>query len=165
MKLQELQKRTNLTLLIDGWEDLLKRSLYGLVAAQVNQEPVALGLADLTGKRGSAESIFEMAVNHIDSMGLGNGKRFICTTTDNPTMMISFRRILETKFPWLITLPCFLHQLNMTIGEIIAYSLMKKTLIQSTRIVTFFNSSHHWGGQLKLEAKKAGYHTGTEEEL
>jgi hypothetical protein len=31
---------------------------------------------------------------------------------------------------------------------------MKKVITKATRIVTFFNNSHYWGGQLDLEAKK-----------
>jgi hypothetical protein len=30
---------------------------------------------------------------------------------------------------------------------------MKKVVAKATRVVTFFNSSHFWGGQLKAEAK------------
>ena len=37
-----------------------------------------------------------------------------------------------------------------------SYPEMKKVVSQTTRIVSFFNSSHYWGGQLDLEAKKQG---------
>ncbi|KDR66641.1 hypothetical protein GALMADRAFT_80557, partial [Galerina marginata CBS 339.88] len=42
---------------------------------------------------------------------------------------------------------------NTLIGEICAYPPMKKIITQATRTVTFFNSSHYWGGQVKDEAK------------
>lgn len=45
------------------------------------------------------------------------------------------------------------------IGEISSYPLMKKVISQATQVVTFFNSSHYWGGQLKEEAKKLGIKT------
>ena len=31
--------------------------------------------------------------------------------------------------------------------------MMKKVVTKASHIVTFFNSSHFWGGQLKTEAK------------
>ncbi|KAG2055818.1 hypothetical protein BDR06DRAFT_981777 [Suillus hirtellus] len=65
-------------------------------------------------------------------------------TTDNPT---------ESYF-W--TFPCFLHSLNTLIGEICSFLLMKQTVLKSTCIVNFFNSSHYWGGQLNGEVKKQG---------
>jgi hypothetical protein len=40
------------------------------------------------------------------------------------------------------------------IGEICSYPGMKTTVTKSTRVITFFNGSHYWGGQLKEEAKK-----------
>jgi uncharacterized membrane protein len=49
---------------------------------------------------------------------------------------------------------CFLHGINTIIGEICAYPAMKKIISKTTRIVTFFNNSHYWGGQLNDEAKK-----------
>jgi hypothetical protein len=40
------------------------------------------------------------------------------------------------------------------IGEICLYPKMKKIIIKTTCIVTFFNISHYWEGQLKQEAQK-----------
>lgn len=54
------------------------------------------------------------------------------------------------------TFPCFLHSLNTLIGEICSFPLMKQTILKSTCIMNFFNSSHYWGGQLNGEAKKQG---------
>ncbi|KAG1787732.1 ribonuclease H-like domain-containing protein, partial [Suillus plorans] len=49
---------------------------------------------------------------------------------------------------------CFLHSLNTLIGDIMSFPEMKKIVTQTTHVVTFFNSSHYWGGQLNDEAKK-----------
>ncbi|KAF8840053.1 hypothetical protein BDN67DRAFT_1011772 [Paxillus ammoniavirescens] len=45
-----VKERKRLTFLLDGWEDLLKRSLYGALAAEINQYPIVLKLADMTGR-------------------------------------------------------------------------------------------------------------------
>ncbi|THU78108.1 hypothetical protein K435DRAFT_889218 [Dendrothele bispora CBS 962.96] len=76
-------------------------------------------------------------------MGVRDGKNFIAITTDNLTTMISFWRKIETVFPWVITLVCFLHQMNTCIGEICIYAPMKKIISQCSRIVKFFNGSHY----------------------
>lgn len=44
-----LKGRKRLTYLLDGWEDKIRRSLYGSMAAEVNQHPVVLSLEDMTG--------------------------------------------------------------------------------------------------------------------
>lgn len=45
--IERLKDRKQLTLLIDGWEDKLKQSSYGAIAAEVHQFPVVLSLTNL----------------------------------------------------------------------------------------------------------------------
>jgi hypothetical protein len=58
-----------LTLLIDGWEDILKRSLYGSATAQIGQYPSVLSLTDMTGEHASAEGIFSAVKGALATMG------------------------------------------------------------------------------------------------
>jgi hypothetical protein len=44
--------------------------------------------------------------------------------------------------------------MNTIIGKIAVYPAMKKIVLQTARVVSFFNGSHYWGGQLDDEAKK-----------
>jgi hypothetical protein len=101
-EVERVKQRKRLTLLIDGWEDKLKRSLYGTVASEVNQYPVVLALEDMTGYRGSAEKILETSQKAMDGMELGDGENFIALTTDNPTVMQSYRRQFQGKFTWIL---------------------------------------------------------------
>ncbi|KAI0349849.1 hypothetical protein OH77DRAFT_1507314 [Trametes cingulata] len=146
--MRQLEARNNLTLLLDGWEDVLKRSLYGSVAAKVNQCPVVLTINTLL-------SVTDKA---LDQMQV-NPRKFIACTKDNPTTMHTFCVRLKQKYWWLLTFACFLHGLNTTIGEISSYPLMKKVILQAIQVVTFFSLSHYWGSQLKEEAKKQGIKT------
>jgi hypothetical protein len=97
-----LKARKNLTLLTDGWEDRLRRSIYGTVASQVGEEPIVMSLNDITGKRGSADVILANAKKALSVMQVDDGKNFIALCTDNPTTMQSFRRKYEKEFPWVI---------------------------------------------------------------
>ena len=47
----QLKARKHLTLLFDGWEDKLQRSLYGTVAAELGEPPCVLSLDELTGSQ------------------------------------------------------------------------------------------------------------------
>jgi len=60
-ELEHVKKSKKLTYLIDGWEDLLKRSIYGSVAAEVGKYPTVLPLEDMTGNRATAEGIMGAA--------------------------------------------------------------------------------------------------------
>ncbi|KAJ7216543.1 hypothetical protein GGX14DRAFT_562111 [Mycena pura] len=45
------------TLLINGWEDELHRSLYGTAAARVDEPTIVMGLHDVMGNRGNASKV------------------------------------------------------------------------------------------------------------
>ncbi|KAJ7755888.1 ribonuclease H-like domain-containing protein, partial [Mycena metata] len=151
---EHLQEACLLTLLEDGWEDHLKHSIYGLVTAGIDIFPIIMSLNDLTGEHRNADKCLNIAVKSLELMGVPSAKHFIALTTDNPTTMQSFRRKFQLRFFWVLTFACFLHSLNTLIGEICSYPLIKKIITKANRTVTFFNSSHYWGGQLKEEAKR-----------
>lgn len=47
--LEQLENPRNQTLLYDGWEDGLGRSIYGAVSISVGEYPIILGLDDTIG--------------------------------------------------------------------------------------------------------------------
>lgn len=129
---ERLQSLKLLTLLEDGWEDRLKRSVYGVVAAAIDTFPVVMSLDDLTGERGNANKCLDIAVKSLQLMGVPDARNFIAMTTDNPTTMQSFRRLFQKKFFWVLTFACFLHSLNTLVGEICSYPLIKKIITKLT---------------------------------
>lgn len=97
-----LEKQTKLTYLVDGWEDLLKQSIYGSVLAEVSQFLIVLSLEDLTGSCATAEGILEAIQKAMASMDLSDGRKIIAMTTDNPTTMVAVRRKFQEKYYWVL---------------------------------------------------------------
>ena len=97
-----LKARKRLTLLFDGWEDRLRRSLYGTVAAEHGEPPSVLSLDELTGSRGTAEKYLETTKAALKKMDLDDGRNFVALTTDNPTVMQAYRRLMRNAFFWII---------------------------------------------------------------
>ncbi|EDR12208.1 uncharacterized protein LACBIDRAFT_311349 [Laccaria bicolor S238N-H82] len=56
-------------------------------------------------------------------------------------MMLAFHRKWTNQHSWILAIHCFMHSINTIIGKI---------------IVSFFNSSHYWGGQLEKICKENG---------
>ena len=94
---EKLKERKLVTLLTDGWEDILRRSVYGTVAAEVGARPIVLGLSDLTGRRATAENIVDVIELSMKKMSL-DASQVIALFTDNPTVMQAVRRQMETKY-------------------------------------------------------------------
>ncbi|KAI0082441.1 hypothetical protein K474DRAFT_1694307 [Panus rudis PR-1116 ss-1] len=154
LELARLNKRQLMTFLIDGWEDALRRSLYGSVAAGIGEFPQMLDLADMTGKRGTADNLFDVALQALRRAEFKESEkhRLASLVTDDPTVMQSFRRKFQATHWWVLVFWCFLHKLNTIIGHILDHPEAKVIISQASRIVSFFNGSHFWGGQLKSAA-------------
>ncbi|VDB95632.1 unnamed protein product [Peniophora sp. CBMAI 1063] len=152
---ERLRNEKFLTFLIDGWEDALRRSLYGSLAARVGEFPTLLSLEDLTGGRATASGLLDVMKRALAHMDQESGENFIAVTTDNPTTMQAFRRLAssDANYSWLLTFACFLHQTNSIIGEIVSFAPAKAIVSKNTTIVSFFNGSHFWGGQLMKTAE------------
>ncbi|KAL7281205.1 hypothetical protein ACG7TL_004513 [Trametes sanguinea] len=147
--IQRLSKMTMLTMMTDGWEDDLHRALYGTLLAELGTRPIILGLEDVSGERATAAKLIEVVENALKKKR-ATAKQLICVVTDNPTTMRAFRRLLQQKYPWLLTTYCFLHVLNTNVGKVTDYPAIKATISVNAKIVSFFNSSHYWGGQLDI---------------
>ncbi|KAF9521622.1 ribonuclease H-like domain-containing protein [Crepidotus variabilis] len=132
---KRLVDRNNLTYLVDGWEDKRRRSIYGSMVAEVSVYPVMLGLEELTGKRATADQILDLSKRAFKKKDL-DPRSILAACTDNPTTMQSFRRKLKIEYPWI--------------------DHFKEAISKNTRIVSFFNSSHYWGGQLTTAAEARG---------
>lgn len=63
------------------------------------------------------------------------------------------RCINEQVLTNLETFTCFLHGLNTIVGKIVSYPKVKKVILNTNKVSTFFNSSHYWGGQELEEAQ------------
>ena len=90
----------NLTILLDGWEDFLKRSIYGIVTVEVNCHPVILALEDMTGKRGNANNLVGVTQNAMQKMEISDGKNIIAVMTNNLTIMQAYHCKFQVMFPW-----------------------------------------------------------------
>ena len=100
-EMERLQERKFLTLLVDGWEDIARRSLYGTVLTEVDHHPVVLGLTDLTGKRANAETIVGLCIEDLKAMFV-DPSQVAALCTDNPSVMKKTRKDWEILFPWVI---------------------------------------------------------------
>ncbi|KJA25135.1 hypothetical protein HYPSUDRAFT_183073 [Hypholoma sublateritium FD-334 SS-4] len=153
--LKRLEGRNNLTYLMDGWEDIQRRSIYGTMLAEVGEYPVVLGLEELTGVRATADNLIALSERAIIKKEI-TIENVIAVCTDNPTTMQAFRRKWAILHPWIIMLACFMHGINTILGKITSFPPIKDAISKNSRIVTFFNSSHYWGGQLEMCAQDKG---------
>ena len=100
--LERIQAWRQLTLLFDGWEDILRWNLYGTVGAGIRKFPIVLSLDNMTGRWGTAQGYLETIKGAMCKMGIAGGQQVLALTTDNPTVMQAFQRDFQKEFNWVL---------------------------------------------------------------
>ena len=102
IELARLGKKFSLTVMVDGWDDAVRRSLYGTLACERGDTPSMLGLEDLTGQRGDAVAVLDVVEKAMKGSGIEPKKQVIAAVSDDPNTMRKYRRLLEEKYPGII---------------------------------------------------------------
>lgn len=102
--IKQLEGRSNLTYLMDGWEDIQRRSIYGTMLAEVGKFPIVLGLEELTGIRATADNLLSLSDRALAKKEV-DISNVIASCTDNPTTMQAFRCKWALLHPWIIVCP------------------------------------------------------------
>lgn len=133
-----------------------------------------MGLEDMTAKRADGEAVKVVVENAMEYMQL-EADQTVALVTDDPTMMRKTRRRWEETYPFAVvralqlhpmvmvltdassqTFACVLHLSNTGVGHVCAHPSLKEVISHNIKIVTFFRSSHYWGGQLLMVAEGLG---------
>jgi hypothetical protein len=137
----ELKKANNFTLILDGWTDISRNSIYGFMLLYGDSCHAVLDIKDMSATRHDAKLILKTTEEVIKASPITfDSIRAICT--DNPSVMISFRRMLAMKYKHIVCLPCGLHVLNLVSKSIC--KLAVETIKSNLRIINYFTSSSVW---------------------
>ena len=69
--------------------------------AEVAEFPVVLGVEELTGIRATADNLCDVATKALAKKSI-DPKAIIAVCTDNPTLMVAFRRKWTNTYPWIL---------------------------------------------------------------
>ena len=153
---EELAGQNDLTLSLDGWEDRKGRSIYAFLASTRNmKQPFILDIVDLSSMRHTAENLKDQTVLVLQRLGISMQK-FRAVVTDNPTVMVKFRRLLTSDYPHMLELRCFAHAVNLLLSGYLRDCIPKDALKKSCRLVSYFNGSQYWSAAINAWAKGKG---------
>ncbi|KAH6908403.1 hypothetical protein BKA70DRAFT_1103618 [Coprinopsis sp. MPI-PUGE-AT-0042] len=98
----------------DGWKNIAKTSL---VASMINVEytPHLLGVADISAQSKTAENLLEIVLKEIKYCREILMVKLVAWCTDASGESLKMRKLLRTKFPWIVTIDCWAHQVSTTV--------------------------------------------------
>jgi hypothetical protein len=98
------------------------------------------GGENISGQSGDAQMVIEKIMSFLSEPALCNKMKAVITDSAGP--YAKARRELSKLRPDIAFLPCFAHQINLTIGDIFkSFPEFKETLDAAGAIVAFFNRS------------------------
>ncbi|THU82932.1 hypothetical protein K435DRAFT_795344 [Dendrothele bispora CBS 962.96] len=111
----------------DGWKNVTKSSL---VTSMVNVEynPFLLGVENVSSEQKTAENLMKIVLNKMKQICDIFKVILVAWCTDASSKSAKMCHDLLVKFPWLVVLDCWAHQINRVVGNIIK---LKVPLIQT----------------------------------
>ena len=111
-----------LTLTIDGVTDKSGKNLYGMMIMKIGQQPILVDFLNFDSdsnsiikkKRMTGETLHQATVDLIKARGIKPSQIAACVT-DNPSVMIKYRRLMSLSYKHMIPIYCSLHVFNKLI--------------------------------------------------
>ncbi|CAG8670315.1 18041_t:CDS:2 [Cetraspora pellucida] len=136
-KFEIMESITDITIALDGWQDISRNSIYGFMALKEDQEYDEL------------EKILQLSSLAINSS-------VIACVMDNPLVMIKMRTDLQKDYPNIVPIRCCLHAFNLLAKNISAFRPLLTVIKNNQKLVNFFTSFHIWLRTLHDWQKKEG---------
>jgi hypothetical protein len=148
--IKENWKNYGCSLIADGWTDVRRRPLQGIV---VNSKGISFFVKafDGSGKPKTAENLLDMWNDAISYIGVENIVQFV---TDSEASNKRAGQLLEQAHPTIFWTPCVAHGLNNLMKDIGAYDWIAPTLSRAKDVVVFIYRHHFSLALFRQIAKK-----------
>ncbi|TRM56789.1 ribonuclease H-like domain-containing protein [Schizophyllum amplum] len=135
----------------DGWKNVRKDSLIGSTA-NVEGNPVLLNVNDISSRPKTAETLLEIVESEIEYILNVLQAILVAWCTDASGESAKMRRLLVRRYPWLVVLDCWAHQVQLVVGDLWrADDPLIRAMDRATEVVKWFNNHSLALGVLKKE--------------
>jgi hypothetical protein len=76
-------------------------------------------------------------------------KKFVAVVSDAESAMQMARRLISEKYPYILSIRCMAHHINLITSDIIKLNFAKNILKKCQNIITFFKTSYRAGAHLQ----------------
>ncbi|PCH43941.1 hypothetical protein WOLCODRAFT_39688, partial [Wolfiporia cocos MD-104 SS10] len=120
----------------DGWKNIAKSSLIGSIV-----NPWLLNIFNISATVKSAENLLALVISEIKYCTEVLHTVIVAWCTDASGESRKMRRLLQQKFPWIITVDCWAHQINLVVGDYFKLkSTVSHTMDDALEVAKWFNN-------------------------
>jgi len=159
-----------LSISFDGWKNVAGRKLLGVLAPLFGQPSGTvmvdfLGTTVITELPETADLVVLKVERALESAWVGNsflpplpsGTRddscpsvLTSMVRDSVSCNVGAKKLLAQRWPSVIMVSCFAHQLNVFTAHIITHPLLSAVSAKGTKVALFFSKSTKWRGLLEV---------------
>ncbi|EPQ49944.1 hypothetical protein GLOTRDRAFT_23281, partial [Gloeophyllum trabeum ATCC 11539] len=139
----------------DSWKNIARRSV---VLSMINVEfiPYLLHTYDISAVVKNAENLLGIVVTEIAYCSEVLGVDIVAWCTDCGGEALKMRRLLRERFPWIVTVECWAHQINLIVGDYFKLNVpYVKVMDKAIEVVKWFNNHSRALGLLKEEQARS----------
>ncbi|CAH1769083.1 6438_t:CDS:2, partial [Entrophospora sp. SA101] len=141
------------TISLDGWKNVAKQNILGFVLTRSDGQVLIWGAEDISCQRSHTEAVVQKISEFINTTRIKNIK-INDSVTDSASAYNAARKKLRI-YKDIIFLPCFAHQTNLCIADILKSSSEFLTTSRKAEVVvSYFNASTFFLGELCDEQLK-----------
>ncbi|KAI0308727.1 ribonuclease H-like domain-containing protein, partial [Amylostereum chailletii] len=124
----------------DGWKNVAKTSIVGSMV-NVEYEPHILNIYEVKSERKSAINLLAMVEQEIDFCLMELAIFLVAYCSDNGGESRGMCSLLAKKWPWIVIVACWAHQVNLILGDYFKGNpALKATVSEALEVVKWFNN-------------------------
>jgi hypothetical protein len=113
----------------------LGQSLYVFVIITTSKKEYVHSLINLSKESHTGEFIAEKIEEVLKNVG---ESKFSAIVSDHAANMVSAKNIIITKFPYIISLRCIAHHINLLTSDIMKLEFSKNTINKVCKLLLFY---------------------------
>jgi hypothetical protein len=148
--MSETYSSRNITLGLDGWCGPNGESIYAFVLFLPSGKEYIHSLKDFSIHTHSADFISKEILKIIEDIG---HEKFSSIVSDNASVMVAAKRLVNEKYPNIIPIRCITHHINLITTDIMKHEFSKMTIHSCMKIIKYFHRSYKAGAVLAQDIK------------
>ncbi|GLB45662.1 hypothetical protein LshimejAT787_2500540 [Lyophyllum shimeji] len=133
----------------DGWKNVTKASIIAFIM-NVEYVPYLLNIADISAVHKTAKNLLDLVLAEIKYATESLKIIVVAWCTDAGGESAKMRRLLNVRMPWIITLDCWCHQINLIVGDIFKVkNAFVRCMEGAIEVIKWFNNHSRALGKLK----------------
>ncbi|CAG8837328.1 32716_t:CDS:1, partial [Racocetra persica] len=145
---KELLKSKNLTLCVDSWCSLLKRSIYAFVIMTDEKKQYIYSLRDFSMSSHMANFNAERIREVIEYVG---PEKFVAVVSDAESAMTAAKCLVATQYLHILPVRCIAHHIQLISSNICRLPHTRAILSNCQTVIKFFRNSYIAGATLNQE--------------